>query len=719
MGNAPQKHQYEFGSFRLDAGERQLRRGDKPMPLTPKAFDLLLALIERHGHLVEKEELFQAVWPDTMVEESNLSSNIALIRKALGDGMNGERYIETVPKRGYRFVAPVRTVLAAGAEDTRRQKTAQAADVALSVSASSLYRKRVIIVSALGLVIGISALVFFAWRRPLPPSMPKVVPFTTLPGRESDMTFSPDGNQLAFTWDGGGKESTLHLYVKQIGNEAVRQLTNGPGSEISPSWSPDGREIAFIRWADKGRSLYVIPALGGAERRINDHIFHFSARIAWTPDGKGLVIQGNDTADEPRSLFFVARETGEMRKITTPPDGSYGDRFPALSPDGKLIAFCRATTINQSELYLLPLSGGAAKQLTFDQAEAKWPVWTPDGRELIFVSNRRDSSGVAKTRLWRMPADGGEPHPINGPGRIPDAPAIARQGNRLAWAENVNDFNIWQIELEGEQKQPRRPFLSSTQWEDSPQYSPDGSKIVFASDRSGSLEIWVCDSNGGNLLQLTNSHRNGSPRWSPDGRQIVYDSVAEGNAEIYVISAEGGTSRRLTNDAAEDIVPSWSRDGQWIYFCSNRSGSQQIWKMPAAGGAAVQVTTQGGFDNIEAPDGRHLYYLKGRLLPGIWRVPTTGGEETLVLDNHRAGYWRYWAVTAQGIYFATAEPQTNARPLIEFFNFATGQIKTVIALERRIFPTPPGLAVSPDGRRLLWSQLDQEGSDIMLLENFR
>jgi Tol biopolymer transport system component len=124
----------------------------------------------------------------------------------------------------------------------------------------------------------------------------------------------------------------------------------------------------------------------------------------------------------------------------------------------------------------------------------------------------------------------------------------------------------------------------------SPQFSPDGSKIVFASDRSGSPEIWVSDSAGRNLRQLTENTGSGSPRWSPDGRQIVYDSLIDGNAEICVINADGGPPRRLTTDPAEDIVPSWSHDGQWIYFCSNRTGSQQIWKLPAAGGQAVQFT---------------------------------------------------------------------------------------------------------------------------------
>jgi Tol biopolymer transport system component len=216
---------------------------------------------------------------------------------------------------------------------------------------------------------------------------------------------------------------------------------------------------------------------------------------------------------------------------------------------------------------------------------------------------------------------------------------------------------------------------------------------------------------------LTSQTRSGSPRWSPDGRQIIYDSVAEGSADIYVINAEGGQARRLTTDPSEDIVPSWSHDGQWIYFCSSRSGSLQIWKMPAAGGPAIQITKQGGFDNVESPDGRFLYYAKGRGVPGIWRVPVKGGAEVPVLDHRQAGYLRHWAVVERGIYFATAEDPVH--PLIEFFNFATGQITPVARIEKQIPTGLSGLAVSPEERKLIYSQNDQIGGDIMLLENFR
>ena len=139
--------------------------------------------------------------------------------------------------------------------------------------------------------------------------------------------------------------------------------------------------------------------------------------------------------------------------------------------------------------------------------------------------------------------------------------------------------------------------------------------------------------------------------------------------------------------------------------------------MPAAGGQAIQVTRQGGADSMESPDGQFLYYTKARYTPGIWRRPVAGGEETFVLDHHRAGYWRYWTVVEQGIYFATAEQP--AQPVIEFFSFATGQVTLVTVLEKGLNRGFSGLAVSPDGRWLIWSQVDQVGSDIMLMENFR
>ena len=281
----------------------------------------------------------------------------------------------------------------------------------------------------------------------------------------------------------------------------------------------------------------------------------------------------------------------------------------------------------------------------------------------------------------------------------------------------INDTNIYRVDLAAppSQRSSRDKFLASTLEDDSPQYSPDGKSIVFGSTRSGSFEIWLCGSEGQQPRQLTTmgGPLTGTPRWSPDSRQIAFDSRSQGNADIYVISVEGGAPRRLTTEPSEDVVPGWSKDGRWVYFCSNRGGRREIYKLPSEGGPAVQVTTQGGFECFELPDGQFLYYTKRSYDSTLWRRPTAGGEETLAFNSDRVIHMRNWALSNQGVYFASSESA------IEFFNFAAGKATPVATAEKRLTRGVPGLTVSADGKWMLFTQIEQQGSDIMLMENFR
>jgi Tol biopolymer transport system component len=231
--------------------------------------------------------------------------------------------------------------------------------------------------------------------------------------------------------------------------------------------------------------------------------------------------------------------------------------------------------------------------------------------------------------------------------------------------------------------------------------------------RFGGEEIWVCDSDGSNGVPLTSLGLSGTPRWSPDGTRIVFDSRVEGQPEIYVVNSEGGTPQRLTNNPSDDAVPSWSKDGKWIYFASNRTGAYQVWKMPASGGAESQVTRKGGFAALESFDGKTLYYAKSRKAASLWKVPVEGGEERQVLES--LSYWSNFAVVEQGIYFIARSESAAGSP-IQFFNFATKKIRPIAATEK---PVHLGVSISPDNRWILYSQLDQAGSDLMLVENFR
>jgi Tol biopolymer transport system component len=582
------------------------------------------------------------------------------------------------------------------------------------------WRLAAILLAAAG---AIGAAAYFALDRSpaRAPARLNILPFASLPGRESDPDFSPDGNQLAFVWDGGEGGQT-DIYVKLIGVGAPLRLTNHPADETSPVWSPDGRYIAFIRTGQPA-TILITPALGGGPER---KVFTSSSPllgIDWSPDGKWLALTD-------RRILMVSVETGEERQLTNTTAPSF-DLRPAFSPDGRQLAFVR----DNGKVYLTAVTGGGEKRLAADTGVISGLAWMADGREIIF-----DSGLIGNWTLWRVPPSGGEPEALFSQFAIYLLPAVSRQGHRLAVVERHWDTDIWRLELPSASPTPglasgpksgrsgggveikreaMTRLLTSQREEDSPQFSPDGKKIAFASNRSGSMEIWVCASDGSNPLQLTQAGTAaaGSARWSPDSRRLVYDSNLEIRGDVFIIDAEGGAPRRLTTEPSIDIVPSWSRDGAWIYFCSDRSGSRQIWKMPSAGGPAVQITRKGGFEAVEAPDGKTLFYSKG-YIDGLWTVPSTGGEERPIPELSEVGYWRSWTMTNDGIYFVAHTGSAPPRPL-KFFNFATGGIMQIGLVGKDPLPWVPSLAVSPDGRWLLYAQTEQDTSIIMLVENFR
>jgi len=553
-------------------------------------------------------------------------------------------------------------------------------------------------------VLVLAAVALFVTRPRRPPGSPRIVPLTSFPGQKSNPVFSPEGRRIAFIWDGGGGDPGV--YVKLIEAGTPLRLASDPHFNLA--WSPDGSHVAFAR-AGSGGGIFTVPALGGSERKMADTAGPF----AWSPDGKTLAVVSSDSPQEPFGISLISIETGERRKLIAPPAGSFGDTFPAFSPDGQILAFIRSPNFLVSDIYLVPVAGGEPKRLTTDNLPLGGSLaWTADGRGIVYSSARGDLPS-----LWRISAAGGPPRRLVGVGEYAYNPSVSRQGDRLVYVYRKIDRNIWRAPGPGSTAKEKAPvkLIKSTREDHSPNFSPDGKRIAFVSDRTGSKEIWVCASDGENQVQVTSFGGSslGSPRWSPDGRQIAFDSRQEGQSDIYTVSAEGGRPRRVTTEASEDVNPSWSGDGRWIYFGSRRSGEWQIWKMPAEGGPATQVTERGGFEAFESQDGKDIYFAKRE--PGIWRVPAGGGEESRVFDR---GMFNYWALSAQGIYFFNtgASPQ----PAIEFFNFATRQTVEVVSIERAKAPGgPPGIAVSRDGQWVLYWQADQIDNDIMLVDNFR
>jgi Tol biopolymer transport system component len=271
-------------------------------------------------------------------------------------------------------------------------------------------------------------------------------------------------------------------------------------------------------------------------------------------------------------------------------------------------------------------------------------------------------------------------------------------------------MNIWRVDLTSARLNDTAAFITSTRNEYHPSYSADGKSIAFESDRFGNEEIWVSDADGSKAVQVTSSGKAqaGSPTWSPDNQRIAFDSNAAGQWDIYVISSQGSRPNLFTSGSGSKIRPSWSHDGKWIYYCASGDNGLQIWKKPATGGRELQITKNGGCNQMESPDGRHLYYLStgNRTLR---RVPVDGGEEVQLTQ---LGAESQFTLGKYGLYFI-ASMDANT---LKFLDYRTGSTKTLGTLPGHVIH---GLAVSPDEHWLLYAKDESAGSHLMLVEKFR
>ncbi len=546
-------------------------------------------------------------------------------------------------------------------------------------------------------------------------ALAQVIPITSMPGSESQPSFSPDGKKLVYVW-GGESGDNPDLYIQSLDDGSVRRFTTDPADDLSPVWSPDGTRIAWLRTGRGATAVFVANVTGGTHNRIADvypiRLEAAGRQLDWSPDGEYLAAPDKSQDEGPFHIALIRVKDGTRTAVTLPPDKIIGDLSPAFSPNGKSLSFLRAVSSGVEDVYVAPARGGPPARLTSDNRSVLSVAWTPDGRSIVFQSDRRRNSV-----LWRVRASGGEPERVPGVGENAADPAFSRDG-RMAYAQVFQDANIWRIDADG--KEPPAKVISSTQYDSSPQYSPDGSRVAFRSNRTGSNEIWVSDSSGRIPVQLTRygGPLTGTPRWSPDGMNLAFDTRPEGQADIYVVSSIGGAPRRMTRSEYEDVVPSWSANGASIYFASNRTGAWQVWRVPAAGGTEEQVTTEGGFAAFESPDGRYLYYAKGRGTAGLWRKKLPKGDEEPVMENLKPGYWGYWAVVENGIYFADQEGSGGPGG-IYFYAFANRKVRLISRVDKPFAVTDSAFAVSPDRRSILYTQIDQSGSDIYLVDRAR
>jgi eukaryotic-like serine/threonine-protein kinase len=618
------------------------------------------------------------------------------------------KLIEKDPDLRYQTAADLRADLKRWHRDTTSGHQA-AAIVVAETRKNKVPRWGWVTIGAVVLVIG----AIVVWLYEAAPTKysglpPRLVPFTSTAGDKFDPAFSPDGNEIAFSWQGENSKdpNVYNLYVQLVGAGTPLKITSVPAIDRCSSWSPDGRFIAFLRLTSNGSGYYIIPALGGPERRVADS--YESAGVSWSPDGKYLAVVDQVSKDDATlHIFMISVDSGERRDSKIDIPGPYLVS-PEFSPDGKHIAFASGSGFLSTDVYVASSSGGRPSRLTSVHAVIDSLAWAADGQSLVFNSNHRGLPA-----LWRVPLSGEvDPQPLVFASDYSYSPAISLRGDRLAFLHYQFDTNIWRAPVpRSDHSQPIK-LIASTSEDAAPSYSPDGERIAFASTRSGSFEIYVANVDGSNQIQLTSMKTSdtGSPTWSPDGRQIAFDSRGEGNGDIYVIGSQGGTPRRLTNGPYDNELPSWSHDGHWIYYSSVRSGQERVWKVPAGGGDPVQITRDDGRRPLESRDGKFLYYARDH---AVWRSALNGAGEVRFANLASIADFR---ICGNQICILDSSLQPRGRL---FICDAAGrsQLQRELDIGPR-FHGGPGVDFSPDGRWVVYTRADSIQSDLMLVENF-
>lgn len=620
------KQFYVFANFRLDVSEKILLHEGNPVPLTPKVFDTLKVLLENAGHLLEKDELIQKIWQDRFVEESNLTFNIKMLRRALGDNAAHPRFIETVPRRGYRFIAEVKETFQASESNNGAAKAFF--QMPEKISAGLPVFKKLLLPAAIISIFGAMFTVFWFARTKSGEAAPVLfAPFASeklsTNGKVGQAAVSPDGKNVIYVNGYGGDRQSVWL----------RQLESGNNVEIIPpsenvyaglAFSPDGNFLYFARRprnAGGQLDIYRVSIFGGIPNKI---VSETQGWISLSPDGSRIsFVRCYYRDDEYCSLWVADGADGknERRLASRPAPLRIGDN--EISPDGKRVAFAAGQSRNAANEFALmevDIETGVERELTTEKFfNIKSLAWLPDKSGLLVTASRIPNKNF---RIWQVSLASGTAEPLTKDSETYAALSLDKEASFLVSTQVKEDFHLQVIEAE----------------------NPSTKKILA------------------DALTAT---------FAPDGK-IIFSSKMSGNDEIWSINTSGSGQRQLTNDAADDWKPVVSPDGNLVFFTSNRTGEAHVWRMNADGSLQTKVTkTEGGFPLSVSPDGSRVYYHHG-IERTLWRASARGGEEQQVLNKRM----HHFAVSPGGLQVAFLENR-NENLIIEIAALSNGQtVKT-------------------------------------------
>jgi Tol biopolymer transport system component/DNA-binding winged helix-turn-helix (wHTH) protein len=711
---SPRSQRIAFDNFEVDLRSGEVRKNGARIRLQTQPFQLLILLLENAGELVTREEICRQLWPaDTFVDfEHSLAAAVNKAREALGDSADHHRYIETIPKRGYRFIGKIKPEPPVVIAVPHTKKSAEL----VPIPAPRASTNQIWLLALLTAAVVLAIAVFFFWpsRKPGNSQPIMAVPFTSYRGLETAPSISPDGSRIALSWDGATVQPSgapaYDLYVKVIGSETLLRLTNRPSDWISSVWSPDGTQIAFMRVAGPDTGIYLIPALGGPERKLlaTQTPYSLAAPISWSPDGKWIAYSDTANGRPGNTNFLLNVETLEAHEL--PHDSTcIHEGAPTFSHSGKQLALLCVHTTDNFEFFVADTEGNSKRSVATTHEFPTNIVWGAGDQSLIISRFLAEGPELDKIRMADKSLE-----------RIPIAvnglwASTSPDGKKLAFSSLLVQSNIWRRDLLRPDAPPVQMYPSTMQQNEA-QYSPDGHHVAFDSTRSGLWSVWMADLDGSNLVQISHERTAGFPRWSPDSQKIVFQvEDRDGSVSVYITNISDRVPRRLPIPFHRATFPEWSRDGKWIYFRTFESSRQQIYRSPAQGGEPTLIATADTIDQpVESSDGKTLYFR-----------PTSGNIPLYMLALDRPGAApqpvpnmpgiysnQQWTVGPAGIYFTSqSAPRT-----VCFYDFATRKTREVFKADHDF---SDGMSVSPDGGYLLYTQMDESNSDIMLVNNFR
>jgi Tol biopolymer transport system component/DNA-binding winged helix-turn-helix (wHTH) protein len=690
---------FEFGDITVDLGRMAAARAGVSIPLEPKAFDVLVYLIEHRDRLVTKDELLEAVWTGTFVTPNVLTRAVAQIRKALGESPDDARYIETVAKRGYRFVAPVTVGVPAG--------TAAIPVTTVSAPSSSpppaRRRARTAIAAALLVIAALgAAVVLLELRRAgSPPAADlHLTRLTNRRGFSGTPALSLDGRALVYSSDATG---ALELYLSSLTpGVAEVQLTRDRGHNMQPAWSPDGQWIAYH--SRKRGGVWILPPTGGTPQQVTD----FGSDPAWSPDSRTLVFTSDAGGLAGQSnLWTVGRDGSGRKPLTQIGTPAGGQRAPAWSHDGRLVAFVVTRGGWTMQIWTVNVATGE-QHLIETTSNGADPAFAPDDAALIWGGSTATGNG----RLFRHPIDA-EGRPVGETdtlipfdGGIVEGVSVAANGT-LVFAALTLDANLWAVDVNanGRGGEPIR-LTDDVARSTHPDYSADG-RVAYQQVAIGTPPtVWVVNEDGsgktmlvpgldaidpqwdpahGRMLVVHHPPERGpemawvdlasrrlkpiglpvsdmlSPRLSPDGTTIAFHVIEKTGRMSVSTTTLDGKRRVVATDPDAVSYPVWSRDGAWLAVEMKRGDSTQIGVVPAAGGEVVQLTDVRGqnWPHSWAPDNDRIAFAGER--DGVWNVytvsRTTRAVTQLTSFASASAYVRYpsWSPRGSRVVFERSQ----------------------------------------------------------------